>query len=185
MKATHRWSAACCAVAALVPWPAISAETPAPAPVVAPAPTIAPTPAVAPTPAPTATVAPVKSVDAARIRLSGVQAAVAALEAQIAIPTPRGLTVAQLAEWKEHGTWLASLRERYANFLAENGGAFGDSAGVTGTAGEDLTKKMAQMNMQFLALQEATQTESRKFQALSNASKARHEAAMSAIRNIK
>ena len=175
MKATHRWSAACCALAASVPWSAISAETPAPAPVVAPAPTIAPTP----------TVAPVKSVDAARIRLSGVQAAVATLEAQSAIPTPRGLTVAQLAEWKEHGAWLASLRERYANFLAENGGAFGDSAGVPGTAGEDLPKKMAQRNRQCLALQEATQTESRKFQTLSNASKARHEVAMSAIRNIK
>jgi hypothetical protein len=49
----------------------------------------------------------------------------------------------------------------------------------------DLTGKMAQMNMQFLALQEATQMESRKFQTLSNASKARHDIAMNAIRNMK
>lgn len=171
MKAMHRWNAACCLLAALVPWSAQSAETTTPAPTLAPA--------------ATTTVAPVKTVDAARLRLSGVQAAVTTLEAQIAIPAPRGLTAAQLAEWKEHGAWLSSLRERYANFLAENGGAFGDSAGLAGTAGADLTKKMAQMNMQFLALQEATQTESRKFQTLSNASKARHDIAMNAIRNIK
>lgn len=48
-----------------------------------------------------------------------------------------------------------------------------------------LTEKMAQMNMQFLALQEATQMESRKFQTLSNASKARHDIALNAIRNMK
>ncbi len=49
----------------------------------------------------------------------------------------------------------------------------------------DLATKMAQMNMQFLALQEATQMESRKFQTLSNASKARHDIALNAIRNMK
>ena len=50
---------------------------------------------------------------------------------------------------------------------------------------EEMVEKMAAMNMQFLALQEATQQESRKFQTLSNASKARHETAMNAIRNMK
>ena len=49
----------------------------------------------------------------------------------------------------------------------------------------ELVQKMAQMNMQFLALQEATQMESRLFQTLSNASKARHDIAMNAIRNMK
>ena len=180
MKAMHRWSAACCAVAVFLSWSAQSAET---TPTVAPAPAIAPTPTVAP--APTATVEPVKTVDAARIRLSGVQAAVATLDKQLALEPPRGLTAAELSEWKEHGAWLSSLRERYANFLAENGGAFGDTPGLAGKAGADMMKKMAQMNMQFLALQEATQMESRKFQTLSNASKARHEIAMNAIRNIK
>ena len=185
MKTTHRCSVACLALATLVPWSAQSAETPAPAPTVAPAPVIAPTPKVAPAPAPTSTIAPVNTVDAAKIRLSGVQTAVATLDTQVALAPPRGLTAVQLSEWKEHGTWLSSLRERYANFLAENGGAFGDSAGLAGTAGADLMKKMAQMNMQFLALQEATQMESRKFQSISNASKARHDIAMNAIRNIK
>jgi len=174
MKAAKPWAAACLA-AAIGAAPALAAET------ATPARTTLTTQPVAIAPAP----APVKTVDAARLRLSGVQTVIETLDAQIATPPPKGLTAAQLLEWKEHGAWLSSVRERYANFLAENGGAFGDSAGLAGTAGADLTKKMAQMNMQFLSLQEATQMESRKFQTLSNASKARHEIAMNAIRNLK
>lgn len=48
-----------------------------------------------------------------------------------------------------------------------------------------LVEEMAKMNLQFLALQEATQMESRKYQTLSDASKARHDIAMNAIRNMK
>jgi hypothetical protein len=44
---------------------------------------------------------------------------------------------------------------------------------------------MEQMNAQLAALRKAVQTESRRFQTLSNASKARHDAAMNAIRNMK
>lgn len=62
------------------------------------------------------------------------------------------------------------------------GGNFGDTPGL---GGGDMMQKMAAMNMQFLALQEATQMESRKFQTLSNASKARHDIALNAIRNMK
>jgi hypothetical protein len=62
------------------------------------------------------------------------------------------------------------------------GGNFGDTPGLSGG---DMVSKMAAMNTQFLALQEATQMESRRFQTLSNASKARHDIAMNAIRNMK
>lgn len=62
------------------------------------------------------------------------------------------------------------------------GGNFGDTPGLNGG---DMVSKMAAMNMQFMALQEATQMESRKFQTLSNASKARHDIALNAIRNMK
>jgi hypothetical protein len=48
-----------------------------------------------------------------------------------------------------------------------------------------LAEGMASMNLQFLALQSAVQNESRRFNTLSNASKHRHEAAMSSIRNMK
>ncbi len=49
----------------------------------------------------------------------------------------------------------------------------------------EIVASMASMNMQFLALQNAVQNESRKFQTLSNASKARHDVALNAIRNMK
>ena len=48
-----------------------------------------------------------------------------------------------------------------------------------------IVTELAKMNQQFAALQKTTQQESRRFQTLSNASKARHEAAMGAIRNMK
>jgi hypothetical protein len=48
-----------------------------------------------------------------------------------------------------------------------------------------MVEKMAAMNMQFLALRQASEKESRKFQTLSNASKARHDIAMNAIRNLR
>ncbi len=171
MKSTNRWGAVCCALAILVPWSAVSSETTVRSP--------------APTVAPLTTPVPVKTVDAARIRLSSVQTAIDLLDTQVAMPAPPKLTPAQIVEWKEHGAWLASVRERYANFLAQNGGAFGGTPGLVGTAGADMAKQMAQMNTQFLALQEATQTESRRFQTLSNASKARHDIALNAIRNMK
>ena len=66
------------------------------------------------------------------------------------------------------------------------GGSLGGSFGGTpNLSGGDMVSQMAQMNTQFLALQEATQMESRRFQTLSNASKARHDIAMNAIRNMK
>lgn len=64
---------------------------------------------------------------------------------------------------------------------ANGNGNFGDS----NAAGSDMVAEMAAMNMEFLALQNATQNESRKFTILSNASKARHSVAMNAIRNLK
>jgi hypothetical protein len=67
-------------------------------------------------------------------------------------------------------------------FRDTNGnGNFGDS----NLNGSDLVAEMAAMNMEFLALQEATQNESRRFTALSNASRARHATAVNAIRNLK
>ncbi|NIN71917.1 MAG: hypothetical protein GTO46_08305, partial [Gemmatimonadetes bacterium] len=46
-------------------------------------------------------------------------------------------------------------------------------------------QKMLDMNMQFLALQNQMQMESRQFNAVSNALKVRHDSAMGAIRNMK
>jgi hypothetical protein len=50
---------------------------------------------------------------------------------------------------------------------------------------EALADACKQLNERFTQMKESILTESRKFQTLSNASKARHEMAMNAIRNMK
>jgi hypothetical protein len=53
------------------------------------------------------------------------------------------------------------------------------------TAVSELEELQAEMNMQFLALQNQMQMESRQYNAVSNALKVRHDTAMNAIRNMK
>ncbi len=88
------------------------------------------------------------------------------------------LTIAQRVNYSVQSAIYVSFAEAFEQLA----GNFGDTAGLNGG---DMVQKMAAMNMQFLALQEATQMESRRFQTLSNASKSRHEAAMGSIRNMK
>lgn len=89
----------------------------------------------------------------------------------------------------------AGLTEKQRQGYEEQSGFLRRSAGrllqLQGQAAKLLANRnaavapMAAMNMQFLALQNAVQNESRKFQTLSNASKARHDIALNAIRNMK
>jgi hypothetical protein len=65
------------------------------------------------------------------------------------------------------------------------GGEAPKRAGADTSSGEPMTERMSQLNVQFLALQNAVQMESRKYQTISNVSKARHDVAMSSIRNMK
>lgn len=92
---------------------------------------------------------------------------------------PNDLDADQRKGWDEQSSWLAktaakfeALRERMQGLLDRD----------ARERANDIVSKMAQMNMQFLALQEATQMESRRFQTLSNASRARDDLARSAIR---
>ncbi|UCC84857.1 MAG: hypothetical protein JSW46_08045 [Gemmatimonadota bacterium] len=78
---------------------------------------------------------------------------------------------------------LASLAERMAGEVSDRGAA--RQLRQLTTAVDGLQQKMLDMNMQFLALQNQMQMESRQFNAVSNALKVRHDAAMSAIRNMK
>ena len=78
----------------------------------------------------------------------------------------------------EFNDWLGGIRSKLETLKKDM--QFG-----TTLIGEDLVQKMTQMNLQFLALQEATQMESRRFKTLSNASKARHDLALNSIRNMK
>jgi hypothetical protein len=98
------------------------------------------------------------------------------IESAINIPPPNTLTKTQLDEWRKQTQWLIKVQKQMSDHKKSLG---------TLKQGETMESHMAQMNMQFLALQEATQMESRKFQTLSNASKARHDIALNAIRNMK
>jgi hypothetical protein len=62
-------------------------------------------------------------------------------------------------------------------------GAFGQACG--GLQGADMLHRNMQMNMEFLALQNQMQMESRQFNSVSNALKVRHDSAMAAVRNMK
>ncbi|MBC8145664.1 MAG: hypothetical protein H7X80_08755 [bacterium] len=124
-----------------------------------------------------------------RARPAAIDALVVTLNQQISLVAPSGLTKAQAKNWREQKTLLIDLRERYVRHATElrasltNAGTSGFGTSLEGSS--ELVDAMAQMNMQFLALQEATQMESRRFQTLSNASKARHDIALNAIRNVK
>lgn len=50
---------------------------------------------------------------------------------------------------------------------------------------DDMQKQLSQLEAQFLALRNSMQMESRKYQTISNALKARHDIAMNSIRNMK
>ena len=110
----------------------------------------------------------------AKARAESIDQAVARLSELIAQPMPKGLSPDNQQQWAEQTTWFTNLKDRYSSF--------GQSKGLNGG---DMIQEMAAMNKEFLALQTATQKESRRFQVLSNASKARHEIAMNAIQNIK
>jgi hypothetical protein len=88
------------------------------------------------------------------------------------------VSAAQKKADAEFNSWLLGVRTKLQSLRR-------DMQAASALSGEEAVQKMAQLNTQFLALQEATQMESRKFQTLSNASKARHDIALNAIRNMR
>jgi hypothetical protein len=90
---------------------------------------------------------------------------------------------AMYAELSAGITELATLSERLAGETSDRGAA--RRLQQLTTAVDGLQQRMLDMNMQFLALQNQMQMESRQYNAVSNALKVRHDAAMGAIRNMK
>ena len=117
---------------------------------------------------------------ALKARIGSVNALIRTLDTQIGVAAPMDAVEEDKALWNEQTAWLKSVRERYSAHLKELKGMEQKQLN-----GGDMVAKMAQMNMQFLALQEATQMESRRFQTLSNASKARHSIVMNAVGNAR
>ena len=143
-------------------------------------------------------------------RIDEINATIATLDNLISAPVPGRLSAADKTAWNEHTAWLTSVRDRYRNLVkgvasagssvagavipggnvlqnATSGAPGGGSGEPTGTApsGASMMADMTQMNMEFMSLQQSVQTESRKYQTLSNAIKARHDTAMNSIRNMK
>ena len=126
-------------------------------------------------------------------------------------PPPPTLRRADTITWQEYNNWLASIISRLEGIEAGMGrGAPAPGSrpipgrpgpgnlrppagpGARGAGGLSMGGKsaaspaeMARMNMQVMALQNAIQMESRKFQTISNVMRARHDIAMAAIRNTR
>ena len=121
------------------------------------------------------------------------------LEELIQQPVPKELTKEQVKNWKEQTQWLKSVSERLAAYQEKQKQSsepsepvlttkVGQPKKVTVKQKEAATTAMTattQTNMEFQNLQNSIQMESRKFQTLSNAAKARHDVAMAAVRNLK
>jgi hypothetical protein len=104
-----------------------------------------------------------------------IQSAIGTLNDLLAETPPRGLSRLERAAYDRHTAWLIDVRDRLETHVGLR----------NQVSGSGMVAEMTQMNQEFLELQRAVQSESRKYQTLSNASKARHDAAMNAIRNMK
>jgi hypothetical protein len=118
--------------------------------------------------------------EAARLLNDSMLVVLRTLDAQIALSAPANLSAAERKQWEEQTVWLKSLRDRLAAFRVEL-----QTACDRADKGENMVSKMAQMNMQFLALQEATQMESRKFTNLTGPLKTRHDTIKNSINNLR
>lgn len=122
------------------------------------------------------------TLTAARERLVSAEVALGTLDS-LEKHSPAPTTAADSA----HARWLSGVRARLAaqtaalrREMSHVQRANGDSTSASRLVGE-----MASLSAQFGALQRAILRESGKYQTLSNASKARHDVAMNAIRNMK
>jgi hypothetical protein len=104
-----------------------------------------------------------------------IQSAIGILNDLVAETPPGGLSRPERAAYDRHTAWLLDVRDRLEAHVGLR----------NQVSGSGMVAEMTRMNQEFLELQQAVQSESRKYQTLSNASKARHDVAMNAIRNMK
>jgi len=109
-------------------------------------------------------------------RLSSLKTFDKTLENLVIQAPPKQSSKTELEQWRSQTQWFSVTRKRFSDYKADL---------IKVKQGESLETHMMLMNKQFLALKEGTINESRKFQTLSTASKARHDIALNAIRNMK
>jgi len=126
--------------------------------------------------------APSADLAAARATSDAMRVALGVIRCLADEPAPEGFSAQAREEYDEHTAWLVTVRDRIRAHLRKRDGSFGERSRL---GGADLAARMAALSTEFLELQTAVLSESRKFQTLSNASQARHDIAMNAIRNMK
>lgn len=120
-------------------------------------------------------------------------ASLATLKKLIDEPAPAGLAEKEKAEYVSLTAWIKSAYDRVITARDAGSGMASGKAAQNGVKSpRDVATGQASGKRQhgvsaadMVRLQSTFETESRKFQTLSNASKARHEMAMAAIRNMK
>ncbi len=120
-------------------------------------------------------------------QLRKIEITVTQLRKLLSQPIPKNLTKKERNEWQRHSAWLKKSIQRINKFQQQHKGPKVYSKSNKSTKITDKNMQQSQMNFnaQLLALQNALQQESRRYQTLSNASKTRHQTAMNSIRNMK
>jgi hypothetical protein len=106
------------------------------------------------------------------------------IDAAISQPVPSGLSPADAKSWAAETAWLKSAKSRIESVGIEYG-VLAPRDRATGMATGRRQYRPAEISKSVDSLRAVLEAESRKFNTLSNASKARHDIAMNAIRNMK
>ncbi|MEQ1693504.1 MAG: hypothetical protein ABMA00_19605 [Gemmatimonas sp.] len=119
------------------------------------------------------------------------------LKRLIDAPTPAGMSDKDRAEYASHSAWIKSAYDRIRTAREAGSGMATGKVAATGAVsgvqaprdvatGQSTGKRQHGVSPRdIVKFQTTIETESRKFQTLSNASKVRHDIAMNAIRNMK
>ena len=111
-------------------------------------------------------------------------------------PMPEKLTKEQAKNWEEQTQWLKSVSGRLAAYQEKQKQSFKQSGPAQSMKFSQPEKAAVQQkeaaatsgsqpDQEFLSLQNSIQMESREMHTLSNAAKARHDAATAIVRNLK
>ena len=90
-------------------------------------------------------------------------------------PPPKHLTAEQRKAWDEQSRWLGDASARFA--------AMKKTMDAVLAKTKVSPSELAQTSLQFAALQEATQAESRRFESLAPCCRERHEATLAALKS--
>ncbi len=102
----------------------------------------------------------------------------------IAAPAPKGLSAAEAQAYADETSWLITVRDRL-EAAAVKYDLVSPRDPASGMATGKRQHKPMDITIHFDAMRKTFEAEGKRFNTLSNASKARHDMAMNAIRNMK